>query len=55
MSHYGSDPEDIHESMHIHRRERHYNSHKLAVAVGHNRSQRKNNSELIKRKPKKVR
>ncbi len=40
MTNYGFDPDDIHESMHIRRRERRYNGHKLAVAVGHNKKLR---------------
>lgn len=37
MTNYGYDTEETHENMHIHRRERHYSGHKLAVAVGHNK------------------
>jgi hypothetical protein len=51
MANYGYDPEETHESMHIHRRERHYGGHKLAVAVGHNRAIR---SELKRSKARKV-
>jgi len=54
MTDYGYDPEDTHENIHIHRRERHYKGHKLAVAVGHNKSQRQNGAETLKRKRGKV-
>ena len=31
---YGHDPEDVHENMHLNRRARKYNGHKLARAIG---------------------
>lgn len=37
MTKYGSTFDDTHESMRLHRRERRYRGHKLAVAIGHNR------------------
>jgi hypothetical protein len=55
MADYGNEFEETHESMHIHRRERHYNGHKLAVAVGHNKAMRASGGgESTKRKNKKV-
>lgn len=49
MTDYGYDPDETHENMHIHRWERHYKGHKLAVAVGHNKTQRKNGAETLRR------
>lgn len=54
MTDYGHDPEETHENMHIHRRERHYNGHKLAVAVGHNKIMRAQGGESAKPKGKKA-
>jgi hypothetical protein len=54
MTNYGEEFEENHESMHMHRRERHYNGHKLAVAVGHNKAMRAKDGESTKRKHKKV-
>ncbi len=52
MTNYGYEPEETHENMHIHRRERRYRGHKLAVAVGHNKIERAHASGSIKRKGK---
>jgi len=49
MTHYGEEFEDTHESMRLHRRERRYNGHKLAVGVGHNKLQRAGRSGSAKR------
>jgi hypothetical protein len=54
MVDYGMDFEETHENMHIHRRERHYSGHKLAVAVGHNKFLRAHGGESTKAKGKKV-
>lgn len=53
MTKYGEDFEDTHESMRLHRRERHYSGHKLAVGVGHNKLMRAQNGGAMKRKTKK--
>ncbi len=54
MTNYGFDPDDVHENMHMRRRERRYNGHKLAVAVGHNKKLRmaKNNGLTINKAAK---
>lgn len=49
MTDYGEDFEDTHESMHMRRRERHYNGHKLARAIGHNQKIRKEGGEAKSR------
>lgn len=53
MTDYGEEFEENHESMHMYRRERHYNGHKLAVAVGHNKFMRAHGGESTKSKGKK--
>lgn len=53
MTDYGEEFEENHGNMHIHRRERRYNGHKLAVAVGHNKLLRAQ-SEVAKLKSKKT-
>jgi hypothetical protein len=44
MTHYGRDPEDTHEAMHMYRHERSFRQHKLSRAVGHNKTQRAENA-----------
>jgi ribosomal protein S14 len=39
---FGKDPEDTHENMHMYRRERKFNGHKLARAVGLSRTKFRN-------------
>lgn len=51
MVRYGSQNfDDAPTNMHVRRVEQKYNNHKLSVAIGHNKLQRKNGGESAKRK-----